>query len=100
MQFLCYSIYGDIYILTNTFSFSSAVDSATLLSDNRLCKVIGEIPGNMSSSYGDIFRFQTLTQGWPLPFRTNTLYARTNLSPISRLFRTYMFRKMTRWTKY
>jgi hypothetical protein len=50
---------GDVYVLTGTDSFSAAMDFATLLSDNGLCMVVGEIPGNMPSSYGDILYFQT-----------------------------------------
>lgn len=50
---------GDVYVLTSTDSFSAAMDFATLLSDNGLCTVVGEIPGNMPSSYGDVLHFQT-----------------------------------------
>ena len=50
---------GDVYVLTSADSFSSAMDFATLLSDNGLCMVVGETPGNMPSSYGDILYFQT-----------------------------------------
>jgi hypothetical protein len=50
---------GNVYVLTSTDSFSAAMDFATLLSDNGLCMVVGEIPGNMPSSYGDILYFQT-----------------------------------------
>jgi len=54
-----YVFSGYIYVLTGTDSFSATVDFATLLSDNGLCTVVGEIPGNMPSSYGDILYFQT-----------------------------------------
>ncbi|MGI6140316.1 MAG: S41 family peptidase [Caldicoprobacterales bacterium] len=54
-----YVFSGDVYVLTGTDSFSAAMDFATLLSDNGLCTVVGEIPGNMPSSYGDILYFQT-----------------------------------------
>ena len=50
---------GDVYILTGEDSFSSAMDFATLISDNKLGTVVGEIPGNMPSSYGDNLYFQT-----------------------------------------
>ena len=50
---------GNVYVLTSTDSFSAAVDFATLLSDNGLCVVVGETPGNMPSSYGDVLHFQT-----------------------------------------
>ena len=46
-------------MLTGTDSFSAAMGFATLLSDNGLGMVVGEIPGNKPSSYGDILYFQT-----------------------------------------
>ena len=54
-----YVFSGSVYVLTSADTFSSAMNFATLLSDNGLCTVVGEIPGNMSSSYGDILSFQT-----------------------------------------
>lgn len=50
---------GNVYMLTVVSTFSSAMDFALYLSDNGLAKIIGEVPGNMPSSYGDILRFQT-----------------------------------------
>jgi hypothetical protein len=50
---------GDVYVLTGADTFSSAMDFATLISDNKLGMVVGEVPGNMPSSYGDILFFQT-----------------------------------------
>ena len=50
---------GDVYVLTGEDTFSSAMDFATLISDNKLGTVVGEVPGNMPSSYGDILYFQT-----------------------------------------
>jgi len=50
---------GHVYVLTSTDTFSAAMDFATLLSDNGLCIVVGEISGNMPSSYGDVLYFQT-----------------------------------------
>lgn len=54
---------GDVYVLTGADTFSSAMDFATLISDNKLGTVVGEIPGNMPSSYGDILYFQTPNSG-------------------------------------
>ncbi len=51
--------FDDVYVLTGADTFSSATDFATLISDNKLGTVVGEIPGNMPSSYGDILYFQT-----------------------------------------
>ena len=50
---------GQIYVLTSTYTFSSAMSFSVIISDNNLGTVIGEIPGNMPSSYGDILHFQT-----------------------------------------
>jgi len=50
---------GKTYVLTSTQTFSSAMMFATILSDNQIGEIIGEIPGNMPSSYGDILYFQT-----------------------------------------
>ncbi|HWT27106.1 MAG TPA: S41 family peptidase [Mobilitalea sp.] len=50
---------GNVYALTSDVTFSSAKMFANMLSDNHLGKLIGEIPGNMPASYGDILYFQT-----------------------------------------
>lgn len=50
---------GKVYALTSTNSFSSANMFANTIQDNGIGQVIGEIPGNMPSSYGDILTFQT-----------------------------------------
>ncbi|MDD3833596.1 MAG: S41 family peptidase [Oscillospiraceae bacterium] len=50
---------GKVYVLTGADTFSSAMDFATLISDNKLGTLVGEVPGNMPSSYGDILYFQT-----------------------------------------
>lgn len=54
---------GDVYVLTAADTFSAAMDFATLISDNKLGTVVGEVPGNMPSSYGDILYFQTPNAG-------------------------------------
>lgn len=50
---------GKLFALTSTKTFSSAAMFAVTLLDNNLAKIIGEIPGNMPASYGDILAFQT-----------------------------------------
>jgi len=55
--------HGKLYVLTGAGTFSSAMDFATLISDNNLGTIVGEIPGNMPSSYGDILCFQTPNAG-------------------------------------
>lgn len=49
---------GDIYVLTSTDTFSSAMDFAMAITDNKLGIIVGDIPGNMPTSYGDVLKFQ------------------------------------------
>jgi len=48
---------GNVYVLTSTETFSSAMDFSVLLQDNGLAKVIGEPCGNKPSSYGEVIDF-------------------------------------------
>lgn len=48
---------GDLYLLTSVYTFSSAMDFAMLVKDNKLGLIIGQAPGNNPSSYGDISFF-------------------------------------------
>ena len=47
-----------MYALTSQYTFSSAMDFATVIQDNGIGKVIGETPGNMPTAYGDKLSFQ------------------------------------------
>lgn len=49
---------GRVYVLTSQYTFSSAMDFATVIQDNGIGKVIGETPGNMPTAYGDKRGFQ------------------------------------------
>lgn len=49
---------GRVYVLTSQYTFSSAMDFATVIQDNGIGKVIGETPGNMPTAYGDKLGFQ------------------------------------------
>lgn len=49
---------GKVYVLTSQYTFSSAMDFAMVIQDNGIGKVIGEIPGNMPTAYGDKLGFQ------------------------------------------
>jgi len=49
---------GDLYVLTSSQTFSSANMFATIVSDNGIGTVVGEIPGNMPSGYGDVLSFR------------------------------------------
>ena len=50
---------GNIYVLTNTGTFSSAKDFAMLMRDNGLGMIVGEAAGNRPDSYGDVLNFTT-----------------------------------------
>lgn len=49
---------GKVYVLTSQYTFSSAMNFATVIQDNGIGKVIGEMPGNMPTAYGDKRGFQ------------------------------------------
>jgi Periplasmic protease len=48
---------GKVYVLTSTYTYSSAMDFAMLIQDNGIGEVIGEASGNMPGSYGEISEF-------------------------------------------
>ena len=50
---------GDLYVLTNTLTYSAAMDFTMDIMDNDLGTVVGEASGNLPDSYGDILCFQT-----------------------------------------
>ena len=57
---------GKVYILIDSASFSSAVDTATVLSDNHVATLVGEATGGMPTSYGDYLEFTTPNLNLPL----------------------------------
>lgn len=44
---------GNVYVLTSHGTFSSGMWFATLLSDNNLAQIIGEVPGGSPTAFGD-----------------------------------------------
>ncbi|MEE3469155.1 MAG: S41 family peptidase [Butyrivibrio hungatei] len=48
---------GKVFILTDVFTFSSAMDFAMFFKDNNLGTVVGEASDNMPESYGDVLSF-------------------------------------------
>lgn len=44
---------GNLYVTTSNKTFSSGMWWAMLLQDNKIARVIGEVPGNSPTSYGD-----------------------------------------------
>lgn len=49
---------GNLYVLTDVNTYSSAMDFAMLVKDNGIGKVIGEASGNLPDGYGDCLYFQ------------------------------------------
>ena len=58
-----YGFSGNVYLLTSVNTFSSAMDFTMMIQDNKIGKVIGESPGNMPTSYGDISTFNLPNSG-------------------------------------
>lgn len=56
---------GQLVVLTDAGTFSSAAMIATLLSDNGLARVAGEAMGGEPGGYGDILSFRTPALGLP-----------------------------------
>lgn len=49
---------GEILVLTDHATFSSAADFAVVLSDNHLARIIGDSPGSAPTGAGDVVAFQ------------------------------------------
>ncbi len=49
---------GDIYVLTDNYTHSSAMDFTMLVCDNGIGKIVGEESGNLPASYGDCLNFR------------------------------------------
>jgi hypothetical protein len=54
---------GDVYVLTDTRTFSAAMDFAMLIEDNGLGELVGEPSGNLPDSYGDLLTFAAPNSG-------------------------------------
>lgn len=54
---------GNLYVLTDTWTYSSAMDFAMLIGDNNLGIIIGQPSGNLPDGYGDCLRFQMPKSG-------------------------------------
>lgn len=54
---------GNVYVLTNSGSFSSAKDFAMLIQDNRLGKIVGEPSSNAVNGYGEVVAFYLPNSG-------------------------------------
>ena len=49
---------GNVYVATDIFTYSAAMDFAMLIKDNHLGILVGKASGNMPDSYGDCICFQ------------------------------------------
>ena len=49
---------GDVYVLTDKFTYSAAMDFAMLIGDNDIGAIVGEASGNRPDGYGDCLYFQ------------------------------------------
>ncbi len=65
---------GDVYILTDNESFSSAKDFAMLIQDNHLGKVIGEPSANSVNGYGEVASFYLRNTGLYVQISTKKWY--------------------------
>ncbi|MBQ3793755.1 MAG: S41 family peptidase [Lachnospiraceae bacterium] len=48
---------GNLYVLTDVYTYSAAMDFTMLVADNHLGTIVGEASGNLPDSYGDILMF-------------------------------------------
>lgn len=55
--------WGEVYVLTSGFTYSSGNWIAVVLRDNGLARVVGEPTGNAPSSYGDTLQFRLPNSG-------------------------------------
>ncbi len=65
---------GNVYVLTNSRSFSSAMDLAQIIQDNGLGKIIGGTPANSTNSYGDVTVFCLPHTGLMMQISTKKWY--------------------------
>ncbi|MBQ7919345.1 MAG: S41 family peptidase [Lachnospiraceae bacterium] len=57
---------GELYVLTDTWTYSAAMDFCMLIADNDLGTVVGKPSGNLPDSYGDCLFFQLPNSGLKL----------------------------------
>lgn len=65
---------GNVFIVTDTGSFSSAKDFAMLIQDNHLGKVVGEPSANAVNGYGDVTYFYLPNTGLFVQISTKKWY--------------------------
>lgn len=65
---------GNVYILTDNDSFSSARDFAMLIQDNNLGKIVGEPSANSVNCYGEVTYFYLPNSGLFVQISTKKFY--------------------------
>ena len=70
---------GDLYLLTSTSTFSSAMCFAQYVKDNGIGTIIGEPSGNAPDSYGDITVFKLPNSGAVIQMSTKKWYRIDNI---------------------
>lgn len=65
---------GNVYVLTDRESFSSAKDFAMLIQDNHLGKIIGEPSANAVNGYGEVAAFHLPNTGLFVQISTKKWY--------------------------
>jgi len=65
---------GDVYLLTDSGSFSSAMMFAEYIKDNGLGTIIGEPPGNDPNGYGDVAEFRLGSSGLYMSVSTKQFF--------------------------
>lgn len=65
---------GNVYVLTSSGTFSSAMMFAEYIKDNHLGTIIGEAPGNIPSGYGDITIFRLPESGLYMQVSTKKFF--------------------------
>ena len=57
---------GELFVLTDTWTYSAAMDFAMLIADNDLGTIVGKPSGNLPDSYGDCLFFRLPNSGLKL----------------------------------
>lgn len=72
---------GDVYVITNSSSFSSAMLFSMYIQDNKLGSIIGESPANSANSYGDIAIFNLKETGLTMSISTKKFKRANSANP-------------------
>lgn len=65
---------GDVYVLTSTNTFSSAMKFSQMIQANNLGVIVGQPPGNSPNGYGEVVRFCTPNGKFPLSVSSKVWY--------------------------